>query len=153
MIYEILKHDMNAALKSGEKLRRLTLADIVSTIDKTATAGAQRVEITDELANEALLKYRKTVQEMIDTCPDTEQYANKKAEYIAKLAIVNEYAPKVITDIAEITRLIISYCQDNEIFIRNKNEVNAAKRVLMPYLKSCNCDMKIAQQALSSFAD
>lgn len=150
MIYETLKNDMNTALKEGDKLRRLTLADIVSSIDKAAAAGARRVEITDELSNEVLLKYRKTVQEMIDTCPDTEQYVNKKAEYIAKLAIVNEYAPKLITDLQEITKLILDYCSNNNIYLRDKNEINSVKRVLMPYLKSCNCDMKVVQQALSA---
>ena len=37
--YERMKADMTAALKSGDKLRRLTLADMVATIDKTAIAG------------------------------------------------------------------------------------------------------------------
>ena len=45
--YESIKAEMTAALKSGDKLRRLTLADMVATIDKAATSGKKRVEITD----------------------------------------------------------------------------------------------------------
>jgi uncharacterized protein YqeY len=88
-IYEKIKSDMNESLKNGNKARRAVLADIVATIDKASIAGKTRIEITDTLVNEVLTKYKKTVQEMIDTCPDTEQYAARKAEYIANMAVVN----------------------------------------------------------------
>ena len=42
--YETLKADMTKALKDGDKLRRLTLADMVATIDKAAMAGKTRAE-------------------------------------------------------------------------------------------------------------
>ena len=87
--YETLKHDMVVALKNGEKSRRVTLADIVATIDKAATAGKQRVEITDTLVNEVLIKYEKTVQEMIDTCPATR--ADLLDEYKIKLGSSYNY--------------------------------------------------------------
>ena len=73
--YESIRADMTTALKNGDKLRRLTLADIIATIDKTATAGKTRVDITDAFVDEVLVKYKKTVQEMIDTCPDKADYA------------------------------------------------------------------------------
>ena len=50
--YETIKADMTAALKSGDKLRRLTLADMVATIDKAAIAGKTRVEITDAFVDD-----------------------------------------------------------------------------------------------------
>ena len=64
--YETLKADMTTALKEGKKLRRLTIADMVASIDKAATAGKTRVAITDALVDEVLTKYVKTVKEMID---------------------------------------------------------------------------------------
>ena len=143
--YETLKADMTTALKTGDKERRLTLADIVATIDKTATAGKTRVEITDTLVDEVLAKYKKTVQEMVDTCPADR--AELKAQYENKLAITLEYAPKVIEDAFEIETLILNFCCDNNIVLTTSNRGAIMKNV-MPFLKQNNCDMKVAQEVL-----
>ena len=145
--YESIKADMTTALKNGHKLRRLTLADMVATIDKAATSGKKRVEITDTFVDEVLLKYKKTVQEMVDTCPDTDKYADKKAEYLIKLEIVKEYAPQVIDDKDEIVKMINYWGVCNAISITSGNKGIIMKNV-MPFLKSKNCDMKVAQEAL-----
>lgn len=147
-IYERIKSDMNESLKSGNKARRAVLADIVATIDKASIAGKTRVEITDVLVNEVLTKYKKTVQEMIDTCPDTEQYAARKAEYIANMAVVNEYAPQMIIDEMEITVLINKILAENGL-IGTEQPKGVIMKTVMPALKANNCDMKIAQGVLS----
>lgn len=147
-IYERIKSDMNESLKSGNKARRAVLADIVATIDKASIAGKTRVEITDVLVNEVLTKYKKTVQEMIDTCPNTEQYAARKAEYIANMAVVNEYAPQMIADEMEITVLINKILAENGL-IGSEQPKGVIMKTVMPVLKANNCDMKIAQGVLS----
>ena len=146
-IYEQIKSDMTKALKEGNKERRAVLADIVAAIDKASIAGKTRVEITDQLTNEVLTKYKKTVQEMIDTCPDTEQYAARKAEYVANMAIVNEYAPQLITDENEIFQLISEIMYNNNLRNAPENK-GAVMKTVMPALKAANCDMKIAQTVL-----
>ena len=145
--YEILRADMIAALKSGNKFRKLTLSDIIATIDKTATAGKTRVEITDAFVDEVLIKYEKTVQEMISTCPDTEKYATQKQEYIDKLDIVQEYAPRVIEDIEQIKELIYLICADAGIELLPKSK-GVIMKTVMPALKQSHCDMKMAQIAI-----
>ena len=145
--YESIKADMTTALKNGDKLRRLTLADMVATIDKAATSGKKRAEITDAFVDEVMLKYKKTIQEMVDTCPDNEKYADKKAEYQAKLAIVLEYAPKVIDDKDEIVKMINYWGICNAVSICSGNKGVIMKNV-MPFLKKEGCDMKVAQEAL-----
>lgn len=145
--YESIKADMTAALKNGDRLRRLTLADMVATIDKAATSGKKRVEITDAFVDEVMLKYKKTVQEMVDTCPDNEKYADKKAEYQAKLVIALEYAPKVIDDKDEIVKMINYWGICNAVSICSGNKGVIMKNV-MPFLKKEGCDMKVAQEAL-----
>jgi uncharacterized protein YqeY len=147
--YERIKADMTDALKMGDKPRRLVLADIVAAIDKAATAGKTRVEITDLLVDEVLIKYKKTVQEMIDTCPDTEQYAARKAEYIYNMTIVDKYAPQMITDEKEIEHLITEICNTNELEINFENRGKIMKTV-MPILKMRNCDLKVAQTVLKN---
>ena len=146
--YESIKADMTTALKNGDKLRRLTLADMVATIDKAATSGKKRVEITDAFVDEVLLKYKKTVQEMVDTCPDTEKYAEKKAEYLMKLAIATEYAPKVIDDPYEVEKLILNFACENNLVLTKSNK-GAIMKVIMPFLKQNNCDMKVANGVLN----
>ena len=147
-IYEKIKSDMNESLKNGNKARRAVLADIVASIDKASIAGKTRVEITDAFVNEVLTKYKKTVQEMIDTCPNTEQYAARKAEYIANMAVVNEYAPKLITDEREITALINKILAENGL-IGTEEPKGIIMKTVMPALKTSNCDMKIAQGILN----
>ena len=144
--YEALKADMTKALKDGDKERRLTLADIVATIDKTSTSGKTRLEITDALVDEVLIKYKKTVQEMIDTCPADR--TKLKAEYENKLAITLEYAPKVVDDPFEVETLILNFaCENNLVLI--KSNKGAIMKVIMPFLKQNNCDMKVANGVLN----
>ena len=144
--YETLKADMTTALKAGDKERRLTLADIVATIDKTSTSGKTRVEITDAFVDEVLTKYKKTIQEMVDTCPADR--TELKAQYENKLAITLEYAPKVMEDPFEIETLILNFACENGLVLTKSNK-GAIMKVIMPFLKQNNCDMKVANGILN----
>lgn len=153
--YESIKADMTSALKNGDKLRRLTLADMVATIDKAATSGKKRVEITDGFIDEVLLKYKKTIQEMVDTCPDgaadpqrDAELKARKAEYQMKLAIAMEYAPKVIDDPCEIEKLVLNFACENGLVLIKSNR-GAIMKAIMPFLKQNNCDIKIANEILN----
>lgn len=145
--YESIKAEMTTALKNGDKLRRLTLADMVATIDKAATSGKTRAEITDALVDEVMTKYKKTVQEMVDTCPDNDKYADRKAEYLAKLEIAKEFAPIVIDDVDEIRKMINLWGITNAVSITSGNK-GVIMKAIMPWLKQNHCDMKAAQEAL-----
>ena len=144
--YETLKADMTKALKDGDKERRLTLADIVATIDKASTSGKTRLEITDALVDEVLIKYKKTIQEMVDGCPADR--ITLKAEYENKLAITLEYAPKVIDDLFEVETLILNFACENNLVLTKSNK-GAIMKVIMPFLKQNNCDMKVANDILN----
>ena len=144
--YETLKADMTKALKDGDKERRLTLADIVATIDKTSTSGKTRLEITDALVDEVLIKYKKTIQEMVDGCPADR--TKLKAEYENKLAITLEYAPKVVDDPFEVETLILNFACENNLVLTKSNK-GAIMKAIMPFLKQNNCDMKAANSILN----
>ena len=153
--YETLKAAMTAALKAGDKEKRLTLADIVATIDKASTSGKTRIEITDAFVDEVLIKYKKTVQEMIDTCPDSAddpildaKFKARRAEYFNKLAITLEYAPKVVDDPFEVETLILNFACENNLVLTKSNK-GAIMKVIMPFLKQNNCDMKVANGVLN----
>lgn len=147
MTLEKIKSDMNIALKNGNKLRRAVLADMAAAIEKAATAGKSRVEVTEKLVNEVLVKYKKTMQEMIDTCPRTEKYADRLAEYEAKMEVVKEYAPKVIDNIEEIEKMIHLFCASNQM-VACSGIKGPLTKMVMPWLKQNHCDMKVAKEAL-----
>lgn len=147
MTYEKIKEDSNVALKQGDKMRRLVLSDICASIEKASINAKSRSMITDQMVDEVLIKYKKTVQEMVDTCPKTEQYATKLSEYQTKLAIVEEYAPKVVSDYNEIKEAI-SYWITQDLTIPTNNK-GAFMKSLMPDCKAKHFDMKVANQVLN----
>ena len=57
MTLEFLQKEMQNALKTNDKLRRMVLGDIIASIQKLATAGKTKIEITDTMVDEALIKY------------------------------------------------------------------------------------------------
>lgn len=133
--------DMNEALKNGDKLARKTISDMVATIDKASVAGKVRVEITDELVDSTLLKYKKALQESIDTCPDNEKYAALKNEYCQQMAIVDKYAPKVIDDPIKIKETILKWMEEFGV-------TKFDKKTLMPKCKQAMMNMKIVNQVV-----
>lgn len=145
--YEVLKQDMIKALKEKDKFKRLTLADMIAAIDKVATSGKARAEITEELVNNTLLKYQKMVQEMIDTCPEDEKYADRKQEYLSKLEIVLQYVPILITNENEIKEMISSILGEDFDF-KKENKGIIMKKV-MPALKG-KVDMSVANKVIST---
>ena len=64
---------------------------------------------------------KKTVQEMIDTCPKEREYL--LYEYQIRMTIISEFAPKLITDKDEIKRMILQALPDSsEININKANK-------------------------------
>jgi hypothetical protein len=105
--------------------------------------------------DEVLIKYKKTVQEMIDTCPDgaedpkrDAELKQRKAEYENKLAITLEYAPKVVDDPLEVETLILNFACENGLILTKSNK-GVIMKTIMPFLKQNNCDMKVANGVLN----
>ena len=96
MTLEILQAARTVAMKTGDMATKNVLSNMIDACQKAAITPKGRVEITEQLVDEVLIKYQKTVQEMIDTCPaDRIELLNK---YIAEMEIVKTYAPQLITD-------------------------------------------------------
>jgi uncharacterized protein YqeY len=92
--------------------------------------------ISEEQIDAVILKEKKTVQEMIDTCPaDREELVRG---YRAKMSIIDEFAPTLMTDEAE----IIAYVQGTGIEL-----IKANRGAVMKALKG-KADMKVANIAV-----
>ena len=96
MKYEDIRNDMIAAMKAHDKPRKEAISGVIEAIKKVAIDEGHRDEITDEFADRIILKELKSIQEQIDTCPDSR--AELKAEYQFRYNVVNEYAPKLMSE-------------------------------------------------------
>lgn len=142
--YESLRQAASEALRKGDTTGRMTINDIINSIDKLSMEGKTRKEITDELVDTALTKYVKMIKESIETCPDTENYSKRKAQLRQQLAIAEQYAPKVVTDPNEIRAILEAQVQTAGRKFSNMGE-------LMKFAKSAGCDGKATQSVAKEF--
>lgn len=96
MTLEILQKEMIAAMKNHDKLRKETISSLIGAIKKVAIDEKCKENITEELVDRVILKEKKTMHEMIDTCPADRTETLK--EYTQKMAIINEFVPKMMTE-------------------------------------------------------
>ena len=143
MKLETLQNEMITAMKSGNKLRKSVLSGLVDAVKKASMTNKGRVEITEQLVDEVLLKYKKMVQEQIDTCPV--ERAETLKEYKAQMAVVAEFAPTLITDETEIRYLIFDIVNNEYEFIKaNRGKI---MKVIAPVLKG-KVDMSIVNKVI-----
>lgn len=100
MTIEKLQELKIMALKNGNTNTKRVLSDMIDACQKAAITPKGRVELTEQLVDETLIKYQKTVQEMIDTCPAS--YPEKLHQYQGDMRVVKMCAPQLITDKVEI---------------------------------------------------
>ena len=134
---EFLQAEMIAAMKNKDKLRKDTISSLVQAIKKFGIDNKCKDNITNEQLSSVILKEKKTMQEMIDTCPADR--TDTLAEFNARMAIINEFAPSLM---------------DNEdaikTFIQNLGiePIKSNRGEIMKALKG-KADMKIANQVVS----
>lgn len=103
MTLEILQKDMIMAMKLGDKERKNVLSMVIAQIKKSAIDKGCRDNVDEAFVDAELLKYKKSVKETIDTLPTTDARWDAAC---TELMIINEYAPKLITDEGEIYKII-----------------------------------------------
>ena len=139
MTLEMLQSAKIAATKARDIETKRVLSDMIDACQKASITSKGRVEITEQLVDETLIKYQKTVQEMIDTCPSS--YEDKLKQYKADMEIVKQYAPQLITDKETIANRVkkIAGAQGIELVKANRG---ALMRSISAELKG-KADMKI----------
>lgn len=130
MTLEKLQSEMIQAMKNKDKTRKSVLSSLVDAVKKAAINKNCRDNITEAMVDEVLLKYKKMVQEMIDTCPA--DLVETLVDYQNQMAIVTEFAPTLITDEARIREMIMEIANENNIALEKKN-----RGVLMKNISGC----------------
>ena len=145
MKFEELQTLKVAAMKSGDKTRVKVLNDIIVLVQKEQTKGKVKIDATEEMVAACALKTQKTLEEMVATCPDTAEYAERLADYRAQLTIATEYAPQLITNPEEIRFMVVKIINGEFALIpANKGKV---MKTVMPALKG-KVDMVVANKVI-----
>ena len=136
MTLTILQSAKTEAMKNKNNVRKDAITAMIDAIQKASITAKGRIEITEQLVDETLIKYQKTVQEMIDTCPaDRTELLDK---YNAEMAVVKEFAPQLIT---------------NPQAIKDKMFILIMNAGLTPDKKSKGAIMKLASTEFKGKAD
>ena len=119
MTLETLQKEMVAAMKNHDKQRKQVIAGLVDAVKKAAIDKKCRDNIPESLVDETLLKCKKVAQEMVDTCPADR--VETLADYKNQLGIINEFAPTLLADEAQIKIIILDFATENNIQLTKNN--------------------------------
>ena len=145
MTLENLQAARTAAMKAGDMATKNVLSNMIDACQKATITPKGRVEITEQLTDEVLIKYQKTIQEMIDTCPANRTDLMEK--YAAEMAVVKLYAPQLMTNKGEIERTINDIL-NGEVPLIKANRGSIMK-LITPYFKG-KADMKIVSEVVGA---
>ena len=145
MTLEKLQAAKIAAMKNNDMTTKNVLSSMIDACQKAAITPKGRVEITEQLVDETLIKYQKTVQEMIDTCPADRTELMEK--YFIEMKVVKVYAPQLMTDPEEIRIKIAELLSatNTEVLAQNRGKI---MKLITPYFKG-KADMKIVSQVVA----
>ena len=148
MTIDVLNKDMIAAWKAGDSIKKNVLACMIDAVKKASMTAKGRVEITEELVNETLQKYQKTVQEQYDACPATPAYMSRRLGYCNELMIVKEYTPQMITDTEEIKSMIKTIAEADPKMALSKVNRGYVMKTLSGQLRG-KADMSVVNKVVT----
>ena len=120
MKLEILQSAKTEAMKNKDAIRKEAISAMIDAVQKASITSKGRIEITEQLTDEVLIKYQKTIQEMIDTCPANRTDLMDK--YVAEMAVVKEFAPQLITDKQVIKDRVFALTMDAGLTLDKKSK-------------------------------
>lgn len=146
MTLEILQKEMIAAMKNHDKLRKETISSIIGAVKKMAIDEKCKENITEELVNRVLMKEKKTMQEMIDTCPVGRVETLK--EYKERMNVINEFVPKMMSE-DEVRKEVYNIIATVDIQQIGKG---AVMKTVMPRLKG-KADGKLINKIVTEICE
>ena len=143
MTLEVLNKEMISAMKDRNKIRKDTISSLIGAVKKAAIDERCKDNITEELVNKVILKEKKTMQEMIDTCPADR--VETLDEYNKKMSIIEEFVPKMMSE--DEVRQTINHLIATVDGVEYGNKGSIMK-VVSPVLKG-KADMKMVNQIVT----
>lgn len=142
MTLETLQKEMVAAMKNKDKARKDTISALIGNIKTAAINENCRNNIPEELVNRIILKEKKTVQEMIDTCPADR--TETLTEYTQRMKVIDEFAPHMMNE-DEVRAALYNIIDNVDSVQLGKG---AIMKIVMPKLKG-KADGKIINKIVS----
>lgn len=142
-LIERLQNQMIAALKSGDKFRKLTISTLISQVKKAAIDTGVRDNISDDLVIQVLKKEKKNLVDTVQKYPNMPD--NKKNEYISQSLIIDEFVPLEICDENQIEDIFHTVAQEEDIEITKANQGKFMKILKADY----NVNMKVASRVFT----
>ena len=142
-LIERLQNQMIAALKSGDKFRKLTISTLISQVKKVAIDTGVRDNISDDLVIQVLKKEKKNLVDTVQKYPNMPD--NKKNEYISQSLIIDEFVPLEICDENQIEDIFHTVAQEEDIEITKANQGKFMKILKADY----NVNMKVASRVFA----
>lgn len=139
---DLVRSEMMAAMKSGDKQRKDALSLLLSALKKKQID--KHADLTEDEENEAVYKEIKEAQETIDTTPASR--SDVIGECKAIISIYSEFAPALM-DEAEIRAVIAGVLKELEISEPTAKDKGRIMKVLMPKVKG-KADGKLVNDLL-----
>ena len=136
-----LQKDMMEAMKNHDKARKESISVLYSAAKKLGIDNGCRDNVPEEMVTQAILKELKSVKEQIDTCP--KERTDLLDEYNARLAVFEEYAPKMLS--AEEVEAILKEKFADVIATKNKGMI---MKTVMAELKG-KADGKVINEVVA----
>lgn len=133
------------AMKNKDTIRKDAIGAMIDTIQKASITPKGRIEITEQLIDETLIKYQKIIQEMINTCPANRIDLLEK--YNKEMSVVREFVPQLITDKDKIIS-IVKETLDGKIDLVKSNR-GVIMKTIIPVFKG-KADMKIVNEVIEN---
>ena len=146
MTLEVLQKEMIAAMKAKDKIRKEAISSLISAVKKVAIDEKCRDDIPEELVDRVILKEKKTVQEMIDTCPADR--VETLDEYNQKMKVINEFAPQMMSE-DEVRKAVYNIIETTDIQQTGKG---AIMKAVMPKLKG-KADGKLINKIVTEIVE
>ena len=146
MTLEVLQKEMIAAMKAKNKLRKDAISSLISSVKKTAIDEKCKDNITEDLVNRVILKEKKTMQDMIDSCPESRE--DLLNEYEHKMATILEFVPKMMNE-EEVRQAVYNIIASVDIQQTGKG---AIMKAVMPRLKG-KADGKLISKVVDEICE
>ncbi len=146
MTYKELQAEMISAMKNKDKEKKAIIAGIITEAKNLASNQAERDNLPEELVNQAILKEKNAMVKAIEETkkkPDID-FTAALEEYNKRIAILNEFAPKMISDKQELRSEIHKILTKNDIVVVKENK-GVALRTVMQTLKG-SADLRVAKE-------
>lgn len=144
MTLEQLQKDMVQAMKTNKPILKDVLKELIGAVKNAGIEKKCKDNIPEELVNQAILKQKKITEEMIETCPAERHLL--LTDYQARLAIIENYCPKLLDNPEKIKAMI-----ENQLAMVGieplKSNKGAVMKIVMPIFKG-KADMKIVNQVI-----